>query len=215
MIERDTESLTLACVAEESATAAVLHEALAGLFPHATVTRVDTGAERTLPPSIDCAVVDAMVRGEDGIDVLRRLRARGYTGAAVLMTDGVRPAADDYVASAHRLGARPCSFDTVFSASLGEAVVDALRANGGARLDSPSSLAIRALRHNQRLVAAGELAMRLQHSLNNPLAALLAEAQLLELEELAPEHEASVKRIIELTRRVVEVVRGLDGVARA
>lgn len=215
MTERDTESLTLACVADESATAAVLHEALAGLFPYATVTRVDTGAERTLPPSIDCAVVDATVRGEVGIDVLRRLRARGYTGAAVLMTDGIRAAADHYVASAHRLGARACAFDAEFSASLGEAVVDALRATGEAMEDFPSSRAIRALRHNQRLLAAGELAMRLQHSLNNPLAALLAEAQLLELEELAPEHEASVKRIIELTRRVVEVVRGLDGVARA
>ncbi|HEX6052991.1 MAG TPA: hypothetical protein VFZ21_27175 [Gemmatimonadaceae bacterium] len=218
MTERIGELLTLACVADESATAAVLHEALAGLFPHAIVTRVDTGAERTLPPSIDCAVVDASVRGEDGVDVLRRLRARGYVGAAVLMTDGARPTVDDHAASAHRLGARSCAFDATFSASLGQAVVDALRASGGAggaTEDSPWTRAVRALRHNQRLVAAGELAMRLQHSLNNPLAALLAEAQLLELEELAPDHEASVKRIIELTRRVVEVVRGLDGVARA
>jgi len=57
--------------------------------------------------------------------------------------------------------------------------------------------------------------MRLQHSLNNPLAGLLAEAQLLEMEQLAPDHRASVKRIIELCRRVVDVVRGLDGVGRA
>ena len=64
-------------------------------------------------------------------------------------------------------------------------------------------------------MAAGELAMRLQHSLNNPLAALLAEAQLLELEPLPPDHRQSVERIIELCRRVVNVVRGLDGVARA
>jgi nitrogen-specific signal transduction histidine kinase len=64
-------------------------------------------------------------------------------------------------------------------------------------------------------VAAGELALRLQHSLNNPLAALLAEAQLLELEQLTPDHRGSVERIIELSRRVIEVVRGLDGVGRA
>ena len=57
--------------------------------------------------------------------------------------------------------------------------------------------------------------MRLQHSLNNPLAALLAEAQLLELEPLAADHRGSVERIIELSRRVINVVRGLDGVGRA
>jgi signal transduction histidine kinase len=74
---------------------------------------------------------------------------------------------------------------------------------------------VRALRQTQRLLAAGELAMRMQHSLNNPLAALLAEAQLLELEQLSPDHRGSVERIIELCRRVIDVVRGLDGVARA
>ena len=75
--------------------------------------------------------------------------------------------------------------------------------------------ALEALRQTQRLMAAGELAMRLQHSLNNPLAALLAEAQLLELETLPPDHRESVERIIELCRRVIDVVRGLDGVAQS
>jgi signal transduction histidine kinase len=64
-------------------------------------------------------------------------------------------------------------------------------------------------------MAAGELAMRLQHSLNNPLAALLAEAQLLELEPLPQDHKESVERIIELSRRVIDVIRALDGVGRA
>lgn len=47
----------------------------------------------------------------------------------------------------------------------------------------------------------------LQHSLNNPLAALLAELQLLELEELKPEHREAVERAIGLVRRVVALVR--------
>ncbi len=47
----------------------------------------------------------------------------------------------------------------------------------------------------------------LQHSLNNPLAGLLAELQLLELEELAPEHRESVERAIGLCRRVIQIVR--------
>lgn len=47
----------------------------------------------------------------------------------------------------------------------------------------------------------------LAHTLNNPLAALLAELQLLELEDLRPEHREGVERAIELCRRVIRIVR--------
>jgi signal transduction histidine kinase len=50
-----------------------------------------------------------------------------------------------------------------------------------------------------------------QHQLNNPLAALLAEAQLLGMEPtLGAEQRAAALRITELTRRVIALVRGLD-----
>jgi signal transduction histidine kinase len=53
-----------------------------------------------------------------------------------------------------------------------------------------------------------------QHQLNNPLAALLAEAQLLGLEPaLGVEHRAAAARITELTRRVITMVRDLDAIA--
>jgi signal transduction histidine kinase len=53
-----------------------------------------------------------------------------------------------------------------------------------------------------------------QHQLNNPLAALLAEAQLLGLEPtLGAEHRAAAARITELTRRVIAMVRDLDSIA--
>jgi signal transduction histidine kinase len=53
-----------------------------------------------------------------------------------------------------------------------------------------------------------------QHQLNNPLAALLAESQLLGMEPtLAAEHRAAAARITELTRRVIALVRELDAVA--
>ena len=49
---------------------------------------------------------------------------------------------------------------------------------------------------------------KIQHEINNPLAALLAEAQLLQLEPtLAAEQRASVRRMVELVRRVVVSVR--------
>ena len=62
--------------------------------------------------------------------------------------------------------------------------------------------------------AAGEVALSLQHSLNNPLAALMAEAQLLELESMEPEHREAVRRMVELCRRMVDELRRLDGVGR-
>ncbi|HEX6535474.1 MAG TPA: histidine kinase dimerization/phospho-acceptor domain-containing protein [Gemmatimonadaceae bacterium] len=59
----------------------------------------------------------------------------------------------------------------------------------------------------QRLTAV------VQHQLNNPLAALLAEAQLLGMEPALDEGQrAAVDRIIELVRRVIGTVRDLDSV---
>jgi len=206
--------LSLACVAGQSSeAAATVHEALRTLFPGATVQLVDTDVEQVLPGTVDCAVVDATVNGTDGVDVLRRLRARGYDGAAVLLTESTRPDSPTNEASAQRLGARYCGLDGTVLTPLANAVADALKVQAPDGAVPPAAL--RALRQTQRLMAAGELAMRLQHSLNNPLAALLAEAQLLELESLQPDHRESVQRIIELSRRVIDVVRGLDGVGRA
>jgi signal transduction histidine kinase len=51
----------------------------------------------------------------------------------------------------------------------------------------------------------------LQHAMNNPLAALLAEGQLLMMEDtLSTDQRESVDRMIELTRRVIAQVRNLD-----
>ena len=52
---------------------------------------------------------------------------------------------------------------------------------------------------------------RVQHEMNNPLAALLAESQLLELDAtLTEEQRDSVRRIVELARRVIASSRKLD-----
>jgi signal transduction histidine kinase len=47
----------------------------------------------------------------------------------------------------------------------------------------------------------------LQHTLNNPLAGLLAELQLLEMDDLTSEQRAAVERSITLCRRVIQIVR--------
>jgi signal transduction histidine kinase len=214
MKQQEERELTLACVGNQSAGSTSVVEALSALFPGASVVAVDMSVERVIPEPVDCAVVDATTNAADGMDVLRRLRAGGYTGAAVLVLDPARRLNASDESSADRLGVRRCEIDEGPLTPLAVAVGDALAAHATDAVGGPTSIA-RAVRQTQRLVAAGDLALRLQHSLNNPLAALLAEAQLLELEPLAPDHRESVERIIELSRRVIDVVRGLDGVGRA
>ena len=63
----------------------------------------------------------------------------------------------------------------------------------------------------QRREDLEQMTALVQHALNNPLAALLAEAQLLGMETtLDPEHRAAVDRMTELVRRLITLVRGLD-----
>ena len=62
----------------------------------------------------------------------------------------------------------------------------------------------------QRLTAT------VQHQLNNPLAALLAEAQLLRREPaLAPDHVEALDRMIDLMRRINGLVRDLEAAVAA
>jgi signal transduction histidine kinase len=47
----------------------------------------------------------------------------------------------------------------------------------------------------------------LQHTLNNPLAGLLAELQLLEMDDLTTGQREGVERSIALVRRLITIVR--------
>jgi hypothetical protein len=48
---------------------------------------------------------------------------------------------------------------------------------------------------------------KLLHTINNPLAGLLAELQLLEMDDLKAEQRAAVERSIALCRRVIQIAR--------
>jgi len=60
---------------------------------------------------------------------------------------------------------------------------------------------------------SGPEAVALRHALNNPLTAILAEAQLLQLEALKDEHRAAVDRIVEQCRRLIAITRQLEDVS--
>lgn len=77
------------------------------------------------------------------------------------------------------------------------------------RYDSDSEVCARELGRVRAQLALGEAARTLQHAFNNPLTALMAEAQLLEFEELADEPRRAVQRILDLTRRLALLTRRL------
>jgi signal transduction histidine kinase len=79
-----------------------------------------------------------------------------------------------------------------------------------ARYDSDSEISARELQRVRSQFVLGDASRTLQHAFNNPLTALLAETQLLELEHLPDEHRAAVSRILELCRRLVALSRRLS-----
>ena len=67
------------------------------------------------------------------------------------------------------------------------------------------------LSETSRVMELSNAVGRVQHEMNNPLAALLAESQLLELDPtLSDEQGDSVRRIVDLARRVIASSRKLD-----
>lgn len=204
------ETIRLAVVADSPATDSLVREVLATMLPGVESSTLDPAATTLELETTDCVVVDSSVAGEPGVALLRRIRAGGYAGGAVLLlseSSGETGA----VPGAEALGAR-CVANRALAEHLATAVVDAIAAHRG---DAAASPARAALDRTQQLIAAGEIAVRMQHSLNNPLAALLAESQLLEMEEMQPEHHEAIGRIVEQLRRVIAIVRQLDGVGRS
>ena len=67
------------------------------------------------------------------------------------------------------------------------------------------------LSETSRVMELSNAVGRVQHEMNNPLAALLAESQRLELDQtLNDEQRDSVRRIVDLARRVIASSRKLD-----
>ncbi|HYV97361.1 MAG TPA: histidine kinase dimerization/phospho-acceptor domain-containing protein [Gemmatimonadaceae bacterium] len=57
-----------------------------------------------------------------------------------------------------------------------------------------------------------QLVLNLQHALNNPLTALLAEVQMLQMEAATDDERETADRLLQLVNRMTETVRSLDGV---
>ena len=201
-------SLTVRVITASPQVASLVRESLAVSLPSATFGASDSSemAPGRLP-SDDCLIIDATTDVAGAGDLLRRLRAGGVQSAFVILVTERDQALASRVAGVGAveqvaIGAAPRELGNAVEASLGAGqwtvTLEAVRDE---------------LRRTQRVLAAGEVALGLQHAMNNPLTAVLAEAQLLEMESLPEEQATAVRRIVENTRRVVQLVRKLDVVS--
>jgi signal transduction histidine kinase len=109
-------------------------------------------------------------------------------------------------ATAPALDAGSCA---VLAATLGApTATDGARDTDG---DGDGDALAAARRRAERMAHAGETALDLRHALSNPLAALLAEAQMLEMQALPGEPGQAAQRMVALCRRMITLVRTLDG----
>lgn len=150
-------------------------------------------------PEFEAVVIDGRADADGASATARRLRAMGYAGAlAMVVPSGAAPDA-----TAPRFEVLVVREDETATA-----LVPAL-ATEMMRLELPgTALMMRA----RRITAAGEMALRLQHALNNPLAGLMAELQLLQMEGAGGAQEETLARMMSLCRRMVEITRSLDGI---
>jgi signal transduction histidine kinase len=183
----------------DAAFATAVREVLVAQLPDVAAESLEPAQLKSRPVT-DGIVIDA--RGDSGreraAELARRLRAMGFAGAIVTLVDVAEP----LDSNSDTMGVA-----LVAAGSLARDLVPSL----AERLENAGSEhAVQAMRA-RRLVAAGEVALRFQHALNNPLAGILAEAQLLQMESLPREHHEALERIVGLCRRIVELGKSLDG----
>lgn len=205
MTVSDRKTLSILVIEESTGRGGVLRGQLALMLPDATTAWLSASmiGDEAIPDA-DVILVDGGHSARATTELLRILRGRGLGGAIVVMT----PLPDDPMLRGTLNGLGVVGISRTVADESPDELAAALTLALGADAEVAG-----ALRQARRIFAAGQATLSLQHAINNPLAALMAEAQLLQLEELQTEHRESVDRIVELCRRVVALVRRLDALA--
>lgn len=203
----DASSPRLVCISTDVHASAALQATVSTILPEARVEAADTSIVRGVPDA-DCVIVAVGSLYSMGGSLVRELRARGFVRPIILVVDSPGAADEGELAL---LGVAWILAEEALALQLPDALVALFDAEALMNGSASSAAITSSLRRLRSRIAAGEIARGLQHKLNNPLAALLAEAQLLELEPLAPEHHTSVRRMVELLRRVIDVSRSIEG----
>jgi signal transduction histidine kinase len=191
--------LRVLVVGDDAPFARAVRDIIAAELPQATCDCVDVALVRAKPVA-GALAIDARENPADAVALAARQRAMGFAGAMVLICE----ADDRAMADASRYGYALVAPDELSQQLVPQLAAQVLQG------ESPHADHVT---HAWRLVAAGEIAAKLQHSLNNALMGLLAEVQLLQLDELPDEHAAALERMLGLCRRMIELTRSLDGLS--
>lgn len=192
-------ALRLIVLARDAAFSGVLRDVFDAELPGSATEALDAATLKSRPVA-DAVTIDARDDAARGAALATRLRAMGFAGAIVVVTDGV----DADGASLSAAGASHVS-----PREIADRLVPALAEQMALAGGEHAAQVMRA----RRLIAAGEIAMKFQHSLNNPLAGILAEAQLMQLESVTPDQHAALERIVGLCRRIIDLGKSLDGLS--
>ena len=195
-------------LADDSALGRRLVEATLTRAGH-DVTSVADGEEavaafaRLFPPLV---ILDWLMPNVDGVEACRRIRVLpGGPDAFVLMITARDQSAD--LLDALGAGVDDYMMKPVTPEMLAARVIIAERRIEQNALRRRAEDALAAA---QRLAGIGETTLALQHEINNPLAALLVHAQILVTEAATPALKADLDLVVELTRRIADVVRRLS-----
>ena len=187
-------ALRLLVATADAPFASAFREVFAAQLPDATTEILDVATMRTRPIA-DGVMIDGRADSAGGIAFAARMRAMGFAGAIVVVADDAHAPA----LAAAGAAVRPSELANRLVATLAY------------QLEQSESAYAPEVMRARRLIAAGEIALGFQHSLNNPLAGILAEAQLMQLDPVTAEQNEALERIVILCRRIVEMGRTLDG----
>jgi signal transduction histidine kinase len=185
--------------------ARAVRDVLAAQLPGAACETLDPASLRAKPKAA-AVVIDARGDIPKGAGIAERLRAMGFLSGIVLLAaaaDSPGPEPGEASDAARRMGAVLLSPDAI-ATQLVPQLAELMAAAAAPYADQ--------VMRARRLVAAGEIAMGLQHALNNPIAGIMAEAQLMQFEEVSPEQAQALTRMVSLCRRLIELTRSLDGI---
>ena len=198
--------LRVLCITDDAQLGTLLRETLVTSLP---ASLIEVEESEWVPVNslaqASCMVLDSKLEHSAGVDALRRFRASGFAGAAVLLLSDPAPGVAMRAAA---LGAPLTVLKREIPSRLPAAVVAAARP---AMTPGEWRELYGELRRIQRFIALGQMAGRLRHDLSNPMTVISSEAQMMELDASLPErHREMVSEIRVMCRRVNAIIQELD-----
>jgi DNA-binding response OmpR family regulator len=157
-------------------------------------------------------IIDWNMPSLTGVDVTRRIRESEWSRETFVVMLTARDAGEDLLAALDA-GVDDYVTKPVMLSHLRARIAIAERRveQNAARWGAEAELA-----QSRWLAGVGELAIALQHEINNPLASLISHASLLSASEtLVPEDSSTVQILLTEARRIASVVKRLTSIQEA